>query len=404
MTFDGKSYSAIVTNFAPFLIYKSRMMKRVQTLIVTVGIIFAALFCSCGKDKSAPQKQSEYETMQISRNDARLESRFTATLRGKQDVEIRPQVSGTITELCVEEGALVKKGQAICIIDQVPYQAALETAEANVAVAEANVATAKLTAESKGNLYKQGIISYVEKQTADNALRSHEATLALAKAELKNASNNLSYTVVKSPVDGKIGMIPYKVGALVVPTIEAPITSISDNSVIYAYFSMTEREILSLAKEAGSLEKAIENMPDVELCLSDGSKYSKVGEIDAVSNIVDGSTGAISLRATFKNDDHVIASGGSGTLMFPYVMDNAIIIPQSATFEVQDKVYVYKVVDGKATATMIGIFPIDDGKTYIVREGLDEGDIIVAEGVGLMKEGTPINIKKTVKSTANDKK
>lgn len=380
------------------------MMKKQQTLFITVGIICAALFSSCGENKSAPQKQTEYETIRISRDNARLASRFTATLRGKQDVEIRPQVSGTITELCVEEGALVRKGQPICIIDQVPYQAALETAEANVAVAEANVATARLTAESKGNLYKQGIISYVEKQTADNALRSHEASLALAKAELKNASNNLSYTIVKSPVDGKIGMIPYKVGALVGPSIETPITSISDNSVIYAYFSMTESEILSLAKEAGSLEKAIVNMPDVELCLSDGSKYAHAGEIDAVSNIVDGSTGAVSLRATFRNDDHVIASGGSGTLVFPYSIDNTVIIPQSATFEVQDKVYVYKVVDGKATATMINIFPIDDGKTYIVRDGLEEGDIIVAEGVGLMKEGTSINAGTADKNKTTDKK
>lgn len=186
--------------------------------------------------------------------------------------------------------SIVKKGQAICIIDQVSYEAALETAEANVAVAEANVATAKLTAQSKDNLFKQNIISYVEKQTADNALRSNEAALALAQAELKNARNNLSYTVVKSPVDGKIGMIPYKVGALVGPTIETPITSVSDNSVIYAYFSMTESEILNLSREAGSLKQAIDNMPDVELMLSDGNKYAYTGKIDAVSNIVDGTT------------------------------------------------------------------------------------------------------------------
>lgn len=371
--------------------------------MLTVGAVCATMFSSCGGGEATPQKTAEYETMRVGKENTRLESRYTATLRGKQDVEIRPQVSGTITEVCVEEGAIVKKGQPICIIDQVPYEAALETAEANVAVAQANVATAKLTAESKSNLFKQKIISYVEKQTADNALRSNEAALALAQAELKNARNNLSYTVVKSPVDGKIGMIPYKVGALVGPNIETPITSISDNSVIYAYFSMTESEILSLSREAGSLEQAIDNMPEVELLLSDGSKYAYTGKIDAVSNIVDGTTGAISLRATFKNDEHIISSGGSGTLMFPYFMNNTIVIPQTATFEVQDKVYVYKVVDGKATASLIKIFPVNDGKNYIVKDGLVEGDVIVTEGVGIMKEGTPVSTADTAKSNTEKK-
>lgn len=379
---------------------KQRLLKK---SVLVFGAVCYTLFSSCGGEETATTPKTEYETMLVGKENTRLESRFTATLRGKQDVEIRPQVSGIITKVCVEEGAIVKKGQAICIIDQVSYEAALETAEANVAVAEANVATAKLTAQSKDNLFKQNIISYVEKQTADNALRSNEAALALAQAELKNARNNLSYTVVKSPVDGKIGMIPYKVGALVGPTIETPITSVSDNSVIYAYFSMTESEILNLSREAGSLKQAIDNMPDVELMLSDGNKYAYTGKIDAVSNIVDGTTGAISLRATFKNDEHIISSGGSGTLMFPYFMNNTIVIPQTATFEVQDKVYVYKVIDGRATASIINVFSVNDGKNYIVKDGLEEGDVIVIEGVGIMKEGTPISTTDTAKSKTEKK-
>lgn len=369
-------------------------MKRKLTFkfgSMALAALSILLLSACSEKKETAVTSAQYETMKISRTSQRLNSRYSATLRGKQDVEIRPQVSGTITELCVEEGAMVHRGQAICIIDQVPYQAALETAEANVNVAEANVATALMTSESKANLFHKNIISYLEKQTAANTLHSNEASLALAKAELKNAQNNLSYTVVKSPVEGKIGMIPYKVGALVSPSITTPLTSVSDNSEIYAYFSMTERELLNLSRQSGSLEKAIARMPEVELILSDGSRYAYKGKIDAVSSMIDSSTGAVSLRATFPNKEHVIPSGGSGTLIFPYNMTNCIVIPQAATYEVQDKVYVYKVTDGKTVETLITIFPINDGQNYIVSGGLEEGDIIVTEGVGTLKEGMEIH-------------
>lgn len=358
--------------------------------VMALSALSFLLLSACNGKQETAVTSAKYETMIISRTSQRLNRRYSATLRGKQDVEIRPQISGTITQLCVEEGAMVHQGQAICIIDQVPYEAALETAEANVKVAEANVATAHMNSESKANLFHKNIISYLEKQTAANTLHSNEASLALAKAELKNAQNNLSYTVVKSPVNGKIGMIPYKVGALVGPSITTPLTSVSDNSEIYAYFSMTEREILNLSRQSGSLEKAITQMPEVELILSDDSRYAYKGKIDAVSSMIDSSTGAVSLRATFPNREHVIPSGGSGTLIFPYDMTQCIVIPQAATYEVQDKVYVYKVVDGKTVETLITIFPIDDGQNYIVSSGLEEGDLIVTEGVGTLKEGMEI--------------
>lgn len=370
-----------------------RNMKRIQFVFGRMVLLCFGLFIlsACHKKQEDETPAVKYETMQITRTAKRLQSRYSVALRGKQDVEIRPQVSGTITELCVQEGAMVQKGQPICIIDQVPYEAALETAEANVRVAETNVATARMTSESKDNLFRKNIVSFLEKQTAENTLHSNEASLALAKAELKNAKNNLSYTVVKSPVNGKIGMIPYKVGALVSPSIETPITSVSDNSEIHAYFSMTEREALNLIRQSGSPEKALEDMPEVELLLSDGSTYIHKGKIDAISSMVDETTGAMSLRATFSNAEHIIPSGSSGTLLFPYDMEDCIVIPQSSTYEVQDKVYVYKVEDGKATATLIDILPINDGQNYIVSNGLEEGDTIVTEGVGTMKEGTIIN-------------
>lgn len=366
-------------------------MKRKITfscVIATLGLGLIGL-SACHETKENATA-GEYETMQVSRTTKSLNSRFSATLKGKQDVEIRPQVSGTITELCVEEGAQVAKGQPLCIIDQIPYQAALETAIANVKVAEANVATARMTAESKNELFEKNIISALEKQTAVNTLKSQEASLALAKAQETNARNDLSYTVVKSPVNGKAGMFPYKVGALVGPTMDTPLTSVSDNSEIYAYFSMTEKEILNLSRRAGSLQRAIESMPQIGLILSDGTIYAYKGKVDAVSSVVDATTGALSLRATFPNSEHVIPSGGTGTIIFPFEQADCIVIPQNATYEVQDKLYVYKVVDGKAVSTLISVFPVDDGQEYIVTEGLKEGEAIVTEGVGTLKEGTEI--------------
>lgn len=368
-------------------------MKRRVTFYsyVTVMLGLGLMGLSACQDTIQNTSVSKYETMQVSRTTKSLNSRFSATLRGKQDVEIRPQVSGTVTELCVEEGAQVAKGQPLCIIDQVPYEAALATAIANVKVAESNVATAKITAESKEELFGKNIISALEKQTAVNTFKSQEASLTLAKAQETNARNDLSYTIVKSPVNGKASMFPYKVGALVGPTMDTPLTSVSDNSEIYAYFSMTEKEMLNLSRRAGSLQKALDAMPQVGLLLSDGSQYAYKGKIDAVSSVVDASTGAVSLRATFPNSEHVIPSGGTGTIIFPFEQTNSIVIPQDATYEVQDKLYVYKVVDGKAVATLITVFPIDDGQEYIVTDGLEDGDILVTEGVGTLKEGTVIN-------------
>ncbi len=374
------------------------MMKRksiIQISVATPLLLAALALGACSQKQEASTTENEFETATITRQSINLNSRYSATLKGKQDVEIRPQVTGTITEICVNEGAIVHKGQPLFIIDQVPYQAALETAEANVKVAEANVATADITSKSKEDLYNKKIISNLDRQTAANTLSSNIAQLALARAELKNARNNLSYTVVKSPVEGKIGMIPYKVGALVDSQIETALTTVSDNSDIYAYFSMTENEVLSICRTTGSLEKAVSEMPSVHLALSDGSMYQEEGKIDAVSNVVDNSTGAVSLRATFPNKNHILASGGSATIVFPYEMKDCIVIPQTATYEVQDKVYVYKVVDGKATAALISIYPIDDGQHYVVKDGLKPGDVIIAKGASNVKEGMVINSKKS---------
>lgn len=353
--------------------------------------------------KNAPLNMNggNYKTMEVSRGTRTLSQSYTAVINGRQSVEIRPQVSGTITQVCIAEGAQVKKGQTLVIIDQVPYKAALETAIANVKSAEASVATARLTADSKEQLFKENVVSAFDLQTARNSLLQAEATLAQAKAEEVNARNNLSYTEVKSPVNGVSGMLPYRVGALVDASISTPLTTVSDDTEMYVYFSMTESQVLSLVRQYKTLDEALKQMPEVELKLSDGLIYDHKGRIDAISGTIDTSTGAVSLRATFPNPEHMLRNGGSGTVVLPYIKENVLIVPQEATFEIQDKIFVYKVVDGKATSSQVTVFPVNNGKEYIVENGLEEGETIIAEGAGLVQEGAVIGNQPTANTPAN---
>ena len=363
------------------------MKRLIQSASLCILCLMGLAAC-----KDAPQQSAgaQYKTQTLAPVNRVLTRQYTATIESRQSVEIRPQVGGTITEVCFDEGAPVRKGQTLFVIDQVPYLAALQTAEANVKSAEAAVATARMTAESKETLYNNNVVSVFDLQTARNALLEAEATLAQAKAQEASARNDLSYTEVKSPVNGVSGMIPYRVGALVSSSITTPLTTVSDDEEMYAYFSMTESQVLGLVRQYGTADEALRQMPAVELRLSDGQPYAHKGKIDAISGTIDTATGAVSLRATFPNPERMLRNGGSATVVVPYRRDSVLVVPQEATYEIQDKVFVYKVVDGKATSTPITVFPINDGQEYIVESGLQAGDVIVAEGAGLLQEGTSI--------------
>lgn len=356
-------------------------------LYTEIGCLLLATSCS---NTPHTAEMGRYNTMTMTAESRTLNQNYTAVITGRQCVEIRPQVSSTITEVCIEEGAKVTKGQTLFIIDQVPYKAALQTAVANVKSAEAAVATARMTASSKEELFNEHVVSAFDLQTARNQLLEAEAALEQAQAAEISARNDLSYTEVKSPVNGVASMIPYRVGALVDASITTPLATVSDDGEMYVYFSMTENQVLSLIRENGTLEEAMKQMPEVELRLSDGLMYAHKGKIDAMSGTIDTGTGSVSLRATFPNPERMLRNGGSGTVVFPYQMDNVLVVPQEATYEIQDKIFVYRVTDGKATSTPVTVFPVDNGKEYIIEQGLKAGDVIVAEGAGLLQEGTLI--------------
>ena len=357
------------------------------------------LLTSCNQGtKTAPNEETLYETLEVTLSDRTLSTGYSAAISGVQTVEIRPQVSGMITDILIEEGESVRKGQVLFIIDQTPYKAAYEIAVANVKSAEAALSTAELILKSNRDLYNQDVVSEFDMMTAQNDLTEAQARLALCKAEEVNASNNLSYTEVRSPVNGVASMIPYRVGALVGSSISQPLVTVSDDSRVYAYFSMAENQMLDMVQQYGSLNNAIRQMPEVELVMSNGDVYEHTGKINAISGTISESTGAVSIRAVFNNRNHLLRNGGSGTIIIPSEFKDCIVIPQAATYELQDRIFVYKVVDGKASATEIHIDPRNNGKEYIVLDGIKVGDIIVAEGAGLIKEGTVIKSKSSVKN------
>ena len=375
-------------------------MKKVNWLVLAAAMAVAAVMPTACKQQGETGKTRSYDVLVLKPESRELSSVYSATIRGKQDIDIRPKVSGYITEIHVREGAYVTKGKPLFIIDQAPYQAALQTAVANVNIAKAAVEAATLTLASKEKLFNQDIISEYEYQLAATTLDKEKAQLELARANEVNARNNLSYTVVKSPADGVVGNLPFRVGTLVSPSDATPLTSVSDNSEMYVYFSMTERQVLGLTRAYGSLENALRQLPELELQLSDGTRYAEKGRIEAISGMIDPTTGAVSVRAKFPNAKRLLLSGGAGNVLMPYVQDNSIVIPQSATYEIQDKTYVFLVKNGSAQSKIIDIFPLSNGKEYVVQGGLAAGDTIVAAGVGLLRDGSPVHIKNVINSEA----
>lgn len=364
-------------------------MKKPYLIIVALAV----MFCGCSKQAKKEDKK-EYKTVIVKLGSQLLKSDYSARLTGKEIVEVRPQVSGTITKICINEGDKVRKGQTLFIIDQAPYQAALKVAVATVKSAEAKLATAKLNLESHQELKQNKIIGGYQVKTSENAVQEAEAALALARAEESNARHNLSYTTVTSPVDGVAGMIPYHVGALVNSSISQPLVTVSDDSEVYAYFSISENQSLELVEQYGSLDKFMEQAPEVTLLMSNGKEYGRRGRISAVSGIVEEGTGAVTLRAVFPNDDHKLQNGGSGKVILPTELKDVIVIPQTATYELQNKVFVYKVVNGVTESTPVEVFRLNNGTEYVVQSGLKSGDEIIAEGAGLVKNGIEIKVKK----------
>lgn len=370
------------------------MKKReiIRNIIITEAcclIILTGCKLSTDETGTAPS----LSVLTVSEQQVDLTETFSASIRGRQDVEIIPQVSGRITRLYVKEGERVRRGQVLAVIDQVPYQAALRMAVANVRAAKARVETARIELNGKQSLFDENVVSDYELSVARNQLAVAQAELEQAKAHEADARNNLSYTEIKSPSDGVVGTLPYRIGALVSPTIEQPFTVVSDNSEMYAYFSISENKLRQLVSRYGSIDRIISEMPAVKLQLNDGSFYEPGGKIETISGVVNSTTGAVQIKALFPNPDKELLSGTIGNVVIQGSGSDAIVVPMTATVELQDKIIAYRLKNGKAEAAYLTVDRLNDGNNYIVKDGLDVGDTIISEGVGLVKEGMSVTPK-----------
>lgn len=360
-------------------------------------VAFAALGLSvltaCGGGQGGMKMgDNQFAVEAVKATSSNQSEQYPATIKGLQDIEVRPQVSGLIVKLCVDEGATVRKGQALFQIDPTQYKATYDQAAASVKSAKANLETITATERNKKMLHDQKIISDFEYQTAVNNLLTAKANLVQAEAAYTAAKQNLDFCTVKSPSDGVIGTFPYRIGALVSPSISEPLTTVSEIGDMYVYFSMTEKQLLDLTRAGGTLKEQLEKMPAVKLQLADGTMYDAEGKIDAVSGVIDQTTGSVSMRAIFPNKQNILRSGGMANVVFPYTMSEIILIPQTATQEIQDKKFVYVLQpDSTLKHTEIQISNLNDGKNYIVTGGLKEGDQIVVEGVQTLQDGQKIS-------------
>ncbi len=386
-------------------------MNKLHLLKQAAGIsVCAIMMASCSKQADQQQAQlPELAVMTVGTSDATLYTSYPATLHGRNDVEIRPQITGFLTNVNVTEGQHVTAGQVLFTIDQVSLQAAVSAAksqvlqaQASVQVAQANVNTAQTNAANNKLLKDQNIISASAYQTSVDALNAAKAQLGQAQASVKaaqasltTAEKNLSYSVVRAPESGIIGTIDFKEGALVSP--QTLLTVLSSSGDMQAYFSFTEQELLSFTGDGkSSVEQALAAMPPVQLQLADGTIYPIQGKIISISGVLDTSTGSATAKASFANPDGVLRSGATGKVMIPNAMRDVISIPQASTFEIQGLKYCFIVDDsGKLTQTPITVNPNDDGKNYIITSGIKPGQTVLIEGVGISaKDGMQIKPKK----------
>ena len=365
------------------------MKKKVVFLLAAV-LMMASCREKGGLDAA---EQTSFETMTVSKQDITLEQSYPAQIDGRQSVKIIPRVEGYLRQICVKEGQRVKKCQVLFVIDQATYQAEVKAAEANVAVAKAGVETAQLNYDSRKTLFQKDVVSDYDLRTATANLSMAKAQSQQAQAQLLSARTNLSYTVLRSPSDGVVGSLPFRIGDFVGPSTQSGLTTVADAYEIYVYFSLTERDVMSRIAEHGSLDKAVAAFPPVILLTANGDTCAVKGRVESISGVVDSSTGSVSARAVFPNADNHLLSGSTGCIVIPKKMRQVIVIPQSATYEIQDKTYAWHLVHGKAESKMITVLPTSDGKNYVVTSGLAVGDVIVAKGAGYVKEGQEIKVR-----------
>lgn len=383
-----------------------------KTTGIGLGLLLAAGLGSCKSDGGQNAAQMggaqvpELETITAAPGTITLDMKFPATLQGQTDIAVRPQVSGTIQTVNVDEGATVHKGQVLFTLDPVPFQAAVNQAKAAVDAAQVSVDNAKLTEAQNKLLLDKNIISNYVWQQAANALSAAQAQLNQAKAALVSAQKNLSYCTITAPSYGVVGQIPFREGSYVSP--QSALTTVSDNAQVYAYFAFTEKDLLAMSDNGRlSQDQIIKQLPAVKFQMADGNLYGLEGKVTTISGVVNPATGSSSARAIFNNPSGLLRSGQTGVIIVPSTYENRIVIPQKATYELQNLRYVFKVESVndtlRAIQTPIEVERLNDGRNFVVVSGVEPGDRIIVEGVGIGgKVKNQMEVKPKAASAAAD--
>ena len=381
------------------------MRQRLHHIIYIVTALTLSVLCTNCGEETTPTAKDCYRLLRVQRQDITLNRNFSVKIEGVYNIQVRPLVSGRLTKICVQEGAHVKKGQALFVIDQAPYIAAVDAAKAQVGTARAALSSAQLNLDGKEKLYAQQMVGESDLLRARHAKEEAYAQVEAAQAELESARIQLGYTTVCSPADGVIGMIEYRVGDLVESDGELHMTIFSDNKYLRAYGALSEKALSELLQDfnCNSTDELLEKLPPVTLYTNWGYQFEEKGHIDAISGIVEQDNGGTYIRAMFHNSTEIFRNGSNGYIELPYVRHKVIVIPQEAAVDIHNKYIVYKVVDGKAVETEVTILPYNDGQNFVVTSGLEPGDVIIAEGAGFVEDGIEVTEKKDKKDKKGGK-
>ena len=368
-------------------------------MLIMASFIFELALQGCSEASSAPVAGNPPQSLPVIRLSAypvAAYKEFTASLEGKGDIEIRPQVDGYLNNIYVDEGASVHKGQLLFHIDARPYQEQLNNANANLESAKATLENASINVEKLTPLVQNNVISAVQLKSAKASYDAAKANVAQAQAAVEAARINLGFTNIVAPADGFIGRIPLKTGSLVGRTTVEALTVLSETKEMHVYFSMSENDFMQFKRQiaGNSIEDKLKQLPPVELVLPDNTLYDKKGKVEIVQGQFDKAIGAINFRATFQNAEGLLRSGNTGRIRLPERAAISIIIPQEATFETQDKIFVFEVNDSNKVAARLVNVSSRAGNYYVVSKGLSEGDNIVYAGLGRLQDGVKINPQK----------
>lgn len=365
---------------------------RLPGFIIIISLLFSACQSSGDNAGYAAPPPELLPVITIGSMPATTYQEFSASLEGSKDIQVRPQVEGYLDKIFVDEGAHVRKGQALFQINANAFQSQLSNARASLAAAKANLANAQINVNKLAPLVQNNVISDVQLKTAQASSDAAAANVSQAEAMVSSANINLGYTLIKAPVDGYIGRIPHKIGSLVNTATQEPLTIISEINKVFAYFSLSENDFFQFKTQfsGNTVEEKIKQMPPVELVLSDGSIYPDKGKVEVVSGQFNNTIGSISFRASFDNKGGLLRSGNTGKVRIPKSISSALVVPQDATYELQDKVFVFSVGDSsKVTSKPITIAGTS-GNYYLVQAGIIAGEKIVFTGLDRLRDGAVI--------------